>query len=96
MALEISQNSRYSSVMTATKKKVLYKKIGEQIKKKRGRKTQQWLSDECGKQGYPINRNTIAKIETGLRKLSAVELFVIARVIGGGINLLFPQRFLEL
>jgi transcriptional regulator with XRE-family HTH domain len=68
--------------------------VGEMIRKLRDAKklTQEVLSARCGVAGFEIARGTLAKIEAGIRGVTDIELFVIARVLGVKTDDLFPAR----
>ena len=69
--------------------------VGQTIRKLRDAKklTQEMLSARCGVEGYEISRGTLAKIESEIRGVSDIEIFVIARVLGVKMEDLFPPRF---
>ena len=72
--------------------------IGPKIRSLRNAKnwTQEVLVARCGVAGHDITRGTLAKIEAGIRGVSDVELFVIAKVLGVKIEELFPDSFAKL
>ena len=57
--------------------------IGRELKKKRNelRLSQKEMAALCEEQGWPLSRGTLAKIESGLRKVSDVEIFFFAEVL---------------
>lgn len=69
--------------------------VGETIRKLRNAQnfTQEMLSARCGVAGREISRGTLAKIEAEIRGITDVELFVLARALGVGIEELFPPKF---
>jgi hypothetical protein len=71
----------------------LVRRIGLAVKKARGKKSAQWLSDETAKLGYRISPTVIAKLDSGHRGsvLGVAELMVLAAAldIPPGL-LLFP------
>ena len=71
--------------------------VGLKIRQLRDSKemSQQRLSVLCSVAGYEINRSTLAKIESQIRAISDVELFVIAKAIGVRIEILDPENFTE-
>jgi len=72
-----------------------YNFVGATIRRLRNAKnwTQEVLAARCGVAGCDITRGTLAKIEAEIRGISDVELFVIAQVLGVGIEELFPHGF---
>src|SRR5271154_3286291 len=69
--------------------------VGPRIRRLRNARdwTQEVLVARCGVAGHDITRGTLAKIEAGIRGVSDVELFVIAKVLGVKIEELFPDTF---
>jgi len=72
-----------------------YNSVGPVIRKLRNEKnlTQVTLAARCGVAGYEISRGTLAKIESQIRGVPDIELFVIAGALGVKIEELFPPRF---
>ncbi|MFG1844896.1 helix-turn-helix domain-containing protein [Micromonospora carbonacea] len=48
--------------------------------------SQQRLTDEMAKRGYPWHQTTVAKVEAGERRLSLGEATVLARVLGSDLE----------
>lgn len=71
--------------------------VGAQIRRLRNSKefSQQRLATECSLVGYEIPRSTLAKIEAGIRAISDVELFVIAKALRVMLEELYPKGFEE-
>lgn len=67
--------------------------VGDQIRRLRARRglTQQALSTRCIRLRCDLSRGTVAKIEAGIRRVSDLELLVIARVLRVQILDLFPR-----
>jgi len=67
--------------------------IGKQIKLARQfhkpRLTQSELATRLQLEGCPINRNSIAKIETGLRQVTDIEVSIFSKVLDVSIEWLF-------
>ncbi|XHR28174.1 MAG: helix-turn-helix domain-containing protein [Chthoniobacteraceae bacterium] len=55
--------------------------------------SQQQLSVLCLRKGYEISRSTLAKIEAGIRAVSDVELFALAKGLDIKLEDLFPAGF---
>lgn len=56
--------------------------IGRQIRRFRGKRSAQWVSDRTAEIGMRINRATISEIETGRRKMVTVaELLIFAAAL---------------
>ena len=58
--------------------------VGERVKEARGRAelTQDELSRKLAKQGVSIDRDGVAKIETGIRGVLDFELVALAKALG--------------
>jgi len=69
--------------------------VGATIRQLRDSKriSQQKLSVLCSLAGYEINRSTLAKIESQIRAVSDVELFVLASSLKVKMENLFPDGF---
>ena len=67
--------------------------IGDEIKKLRGGRSGQWLSDRTAELGYRVTRTTISELENHKRKyVTTVELMVLARALNTPpIALLYPR-----
>ncbi|MGH4013152.1 MAG: helix-turn-helix domain-containing protein [Pseudonocardiaceae bacterium] len=68
------------------------RRVGERIKRFRGRRSAQWLADRCTELGYPVSRSAIAKLENGRREdigLSELEIFAAALEVAPAL-LIFP------
>jgi len=57
--------------------------------------SQQRLSVACARIGYELPRGTLAKIESGIRAVSDVELFVLAQALDVPVSDLFPNGLLR-
>ncbi|MGF0314632.1 hypothetical protein [Nocardia fluminea] len=68
------------------------KRIADEIKRRRGDRSAQWLSDRTAELGRRVSRATISDMEVGRRtRLEVTELMVIAQALGvPPIRLLFP------
>jgi transcriptional regulator with XRE-family HTH domain len=70
--------------------------IGQQIKLARQlhkpRLTQSELATRLQLDGCDINRNSVAKIEMGLRQVTDVEVFKLAKVLNVSIEWLFSGK----
>jgi len=66
--------------------------VGVKIRQLRDSKkmSQEKLSVLCSRAGYELPRSTLAKIESGIRAISDVEVFVIANALKVRIPELFP------
>lgn len=69
--------------------------VGAKIRQLRDAKriSQQRLSVICSLVGYEITRSTLAKIESSIRAVSDIELFVMATALGVSMESLFPDNF---
>lgn len=70
--------------------------VGSQIRKLRYGcgLSQATLAARCGVQGFDLSRGTLAKIEAGIRCVSDVELWVIAKSLRVPLERLYPARYL--
>ena len=68
-------------------------RIAETVKRLRGDRSGQWLSDRTATAGHRVSRTTISELETGKRKhVSTAELSVLAWALGvPPIVLLYPD-----
>lgn len=66
--------------------------VGATIRKLRVARslTQEALAAQTGVAGFEIPRGTLAKIEAGIRGISDLELFVVARVLKVSVDALYP------
>ena len=71
--------------------------IGSTIRRLRTAKelSQQRLAVECARLGYDFPRGTLAKIESGIRAVSDIELFVLAHALKVELTDLFPTGLLR-
>lgn len=71
--------------------------IGETVRRLRTSKelSQQRLAVECSRLGYEFPRGTLAKIESGIRAVSDVELFVLAHALKVEVTELYPAGLLK-
>ena len=67
--------------------------VGDQIRRLRAQRgmTQQLLSTRCIRLRCDLSRGTIAKIEAGIRRVTDLELLVIARILRVDMLDLFPK-----
>lgn len=72
-------------------------RIGDEIRRLRGSRSGQWLSDRTDALGYRVARTTISELENHKRKLvSTAELAVLARALDTApIALLYPPPYHE-
>ena len=66
--------------------------VGPVIRKLRYQRemTQAMLTARCGRVGWDVGENTIAKIESQIRCVTDKELVVLARALGVKVENLFP------
>jgi transcriptional regulator with XRE-family HTH domain len=57
--------------------------------------SQQRLSIECARLGYELPRGTLAKIESGIRAVTDLELFVLAHALEMAVADLYPGGLLR-
>lgn len=69
------------------------RRIGEAIKRLRGKRSAQWLSDQTDALGHRVSRSTISEIETGRKKsVTTVELSILSWALGvPPVQLMFPS-----
>ena len=70
-------------------------RIGGEIRRLRGSRSGQWLSDRTHELGYRVPRTTISELENGKRKyVSTAELAILARALDTApITLLYPPPY---
>lgn len=70
-------------------------RVGRELKRLRGRRSGQWLSDRTADLGYRVPRTTISELETGKRKyVSTAELAILARALDSApVSLLYPPPY---
>ena len=70
-------------------------RIGDEIRRLRGSRSGQWLSDRTDALGYRVARTTISELENHKRKLvSTAELVVLARALDTApLVLLYPPPY---
>lgn len=75
----------------------LTKRIGEEIKRLRGKRTGQWLSDRTADLGQRVSRSTISEIETGRRKsITVSDLILLAAALNTTpVALVYPGPYTE-
>lgn len=68
--------------------------VGPQIRKLRFQKNlkQEDLSAKCGVLGWDISRGTLAKVEAGIRCVTDLELWVLARALRVSLEDLYPRK----
>ncbi|WP_280487550.1 helix-turn-helix domain-containing protein [Nocardia farcinica] len=69
------------------------KRIGEEIRALRGKRSGQWLADETASHGHAISRTTISELENGKRKdVTLAEITVLARALRvSPIQMIYPD-----
>ncbi|ADT97888.1 hypothetical protein [Mycolicibacterium gilvum] len=67
-------------------------RIGGELRRLRGRRSAQWVSDRTAELGHRVPRSTVSEIENGRRTYATtVELMVLARALDTApVLLLFP------
>ena len=67
---------------------------GERIRTTREKAgiTQDQLAARCGNLGWPVSRESMAKIESGIRRLADFELFCLARALKADVHDLLPSE----
>ncbi|HME74272.1 MAG TPA: helix-turn-helix transcriptional regulator [Mycobacterium sp.] len=70
-------------------------RVGRELKRLRGRRSGQWLSDRTAELGYRVPRTTISELENGKRKyVSTAELAILARALDTApVALLYPPPY---
>jgi len=70
-------------------------RVGRELKRLRGRRSGQWLSDRTADLGYRVPRTTISELENGKRKyVSTAELAILARALDTApVALLYPPPY---
>jgi transcriptional regulator with XRE-family HTH domain len=70
-------------------------RVGRELKRLRGRRSGQWLSDRTAELGYRVPRTTISELENGKRKyVSTAELAILARALDSApAALLYPPPY---
>jgi transcriptional regulator with XRE-family HTH domain len=70
-------------------------RVGRELRRLRGRRSGQWLSDRTAEQGYRVPRTTISELENGKRKyVSTAELAILARALDTApAALLYPPPY---
>jgi transcriptional regulator with XRE-family HTH domain len=70
-------------------------RVGRELKRLRGRRSGQWLSDRTSELGYRVPRTTISELENGKRKyVSTAELAILARALDTApVALLYPAPY---
>jgi hypothetical protein len=71
------------------------KRVGLELKRLRGRRSGQWLSDRTAELGYRVPRTTISELENSKRKyVSTAELVILARALDTApVALLYPAPY---
>lgn len=72
-------------------------RIASEIKRLRGDRSGQWLSDRTAEIGLRVSRSTISEIETGRRKsITVTDLILLAAALDTApIALIYPGPYLE-
>jgi hypothetical protein len=70
-------------------------RVGRELRRLRGRRSGQWLSDRTAELGYRVPRTTISELENGKRKyVSTAELAILARALDSApAALLYPPPY---
>ena len=70
-------------------------RVGRELKRLRGRRSGQWLSDRTAELGHRVPRTTISELENGKRKyVSTIELAILARALDTApVALLYPPPY---
>jgi hypothetical protein len=70
-------------------------RVGAEVKRLRGSRTGQWLSDRTGEIGHQLSRTLISELERGNRTyISTTELTVLAKALNvAPVALLFPGPY---
>jgi hypothetical protein len=70
-------------------------RVAQEIRRLRGRRSAQWLSDETEELGYRVSRSVIADLENGRRRyVTTAELTVFAYALGTApAALLYPPPY---
>ncbi|MEO5803323.1 MAG: helix-turn-helix transcriptional regulator [Verrucomicrobiota bacterium] len=68
--------------------------IGAQVQKWRAKKgwSQETLAMKLQLRGWSISRNSLAKLELGLRRVPDCKLLFLSRVLSVGVEDLFPKN----
>lgn len=71
------------------------RRIGDEIKRLRGKRTGQWLSDRTAELGQRVSRSTISEIETGRRKsITVTDLILLAAALNTTpVALVYPGPY---
>ncbi len=71
------------------------KRVGIELKRLRGRRSGQWLSDRTAELGYRVPRTTISELENSKRNyVSTAELVILARALDTApVALLYPAPY---
>lgn len=69
--------------------------IAQEVRRLRGKRSAQWLSDQTQELGYVVSRSVITDLENGRRKyVTTAELVVLARALNTiPIALMFPPQY---
>lgn len=69
------------------------RRIGEQVRKLRGKRSAQQVSDRTKDLGYHVGRATISELETGRRKsIPVTDLVILAAALGvPPVSLIYPD-----
>jgi len=72
-------------------------RIGGEIKRLRGKRSGQWLSDRTDELGQRVSRSTISEIETGRRKsITVTDLILLAAALNTTpVALVYPGPYTE-
>ena len=71
--------------------------IAAEVKRLRGKRSGQWLSDRTAELGHRLSRTTLSEMESGSRKhFTVAELVVLARALNTGpAALVFPGPYVD-
>jgi len=72
--------------------------VGAEVRRLRDAKglSQQAVASRVAVLGYDLTRGTLAKIEAGIRAVSDVELFLLARALNVEVTALYPKNTIQL
>lgn len=70
-------------------------RVAQEVRRLRGSRSAQWLSDQTERIGYRVSRSVIADLENGRRRyVTTAELTVLAYALGTSpVGLLFPPPY---
>jgi transcriptional regulator with XRE-family HTH domain len=95
--MESRKNSAILDGMSESWPSEITGRIAAEIKRLRGDRSGQWLSDQTEKLGHRVSRSTISEIETGRRKsITVADLIILAAALDTvPIALIYPGPYNE-